>query len=154
MTPTRLRRLYMVLGIVAGVAIAAAFGFKAYENSIGFKTPTEVLAGVVPAGKRFQLGGMVKAGSVQRTPGSLEIRFVVADLEKELPVVYDKVLPDLFKEKAGVVANGRMNDQGVFVADEVLAKHDENYMPPALGKALKKGDSRLESPAPEAPKAN
>jgi cytochrome c-type biogenesis protein CcmE len=147
-TPTRRRRLYMVLGILAGVAVAAGFGLKAYDASIGFRTPTDVLAGAVPAGKRFQLGGMVTAGSVQRTPGSLEIRFVVQDLENQLPVVYNKVLPDLFKENAGVVANGRMNDQGVFVADEVLAKHDENYMPPALGKALKKGESRLESPAP------
>jgi cytochrome c-type biogenesis protein CcmE len=145
----------MVLGIIAGVGVAVGFALKAYENSIGFRTPTEVLAGMVKPGKRFQLGGMVKEGSVQRTPGSLEIRFVVADLEKELPVVYNRVLPDLFKEKAGVVANGRLNDQGVFEADEVLAKHDENYMPPALGKALKKGESRLESPASEtSPQAN
>lgn len=149
MTPTRKRRLYMVLSIVAGVAIAAGFGFKAYENSIGFRTPTDVLSGKVEAGKRFQLGGMVAAGSVQRAPGSLEVRFVVADLERQLPVSYTGVLPDLFKESAGVVANGRMNEQGVFVADEVLAKHDENYMPPQLGKALKKGESRLESPATE-----
>jgi cytochrome c-type biogenesis protein CcmE len=148
MTPTRRRRLYMVLGILAGVAVAAGFALKAYESSIGFRTPTDVLSGAVPAGKRFQLGGMVTAGSVQRTPGSLEIRFVVQDLENQLPVVYNKVLPDLFKENAGVVANGRMNDQGIFVADEVLAKHDENYMPPQLGKALKKGESRLESPDP------
>jgi cytochrome c-type biogenesis protein CcmE len=148
MTPTRRRRLYMVLGIIGGVAIAAGFALKAYENSIGFRTPTEVLAGAVPQGKRFQLGGMVTEGSVQRTPGSLEVRFVVGDLQKQLPVVYSGVLPDLFKEKSGVVANGRMNEQGVFVADEVLAKHDENYMPPALGKALKKGESRLDPPAP------
>jgi cytochrome c-type biogenesis protein CcmE len=151
MTPIRRRRLYMVLGIVAGVAIAAAFGFKAYENSIGFRTPKEVLAGAVPQGKRFQLGGMVMKGSVQRKPGTLEIRFVVDDLEKQLPVVYTGVLPDLFKENSGVVANGRMNGEGVFVADEVLAKHNENYMPPALGKALKKGESRLESSVPETP---
>jgi cytochrome c-type biogenesis protein CcmE len=144
----------MVLGIIGGVAIAAGFGLKAYQGSIGFRTPTEVLAGVVPEGKRFQLGGMVTQGSVQRTPGSLEVRFVVADLEKQLPVVYSGVLPDLFKENAGVVANGRLNERGVFVADEVLAKHDENYMPPALGKALKKGESRLDSPAPETAQAN
>jgi cytochrome c-type biogenesis protein CcmE len=154
MTPTRRRRLYMVLGILGGVAVAAGFALKAYENSIGFRTPTEVLAGAVPQGKRFQLGGMVTEGSVQRTPGSLEVRFVVADLEKQLPVVYGGVLPDLFKEKSGVVANGRMNAQGVFEADEVLAKHDENYMPPALGKALKKGESRLESPQDASAQAN
>jgi cytochrome c-type biogenesis protein CcmE len=138
MTPTRKRRLYMVLGIIAGVGVAAGFGLKAYESRIGFKTPTDVLSGMVEPGKR-----------------SLEVRFVVADLEKQLPVVYSGVLPDLFKEKAGVVANGRMNAEGVFVADEVLAKHDENYMPPQLGKALKKGESRLESPPmPSSPQAN
>jgi cytochrome c-type biogenesis protein CcmE len=145
----------MVLGIIGGVAVAAGFGFKAFDSSIGFRTPTDVLAGAVPQGKRFQLGGMVTEGSVQRTPGSLEVRFMVADLEKQLPVIFSGVLPDLFKEKSGVVANGRLNEQGVFVADEVLAKHDENYMPPALGKALKKGDSRLESPPQySAPQAN
>lgn len=145
MTPTRRRRLFMVLGIVGGVAVAAGFAFKAFESSIGFRTPTDVASGVVEPGKRFQLGGMVKTGSVQKTPGSLRIRFVVTDLQNELPVVYEKVLPDLFKENSGVVANGRLDAGGVFVADEVLAKHDENYMPPAVGKALKKGESRLDN---------
>jgi cytochrome c-type biogenesis protein CcmE len=144
MTPARRRRMYMVLGILAGVAVAAGFALKAAKSSIGYKDPTQVIAESIPPGKRFQLGGMVKAGSVQRTPGSLEIRFVVADLERELPVTYTGVLPDLFKEKGGVVTNGRLNEQGVFVADEVLAKHDENYMPPAMKKSLQKGESRLE----------
>jgi cytochrome c-type biogenesis protein CcmE len=146
MTPARRRRLYMVLGIIGGVAVATGFALKAMQNSIGARTPTDVVAGMVKPGKRFQLEGMVQAGSVQRTPGSLELRFIVEDCEKELPVVYSGVLPDLFKEKSGVQANGRLNEQGVFVADEVLAKHDENYMPPAMGEALKKGQSRLESP--------
>ncbi|MEO6185390.1 MAG: cytochrome c maturation protein CcmE [Steroidobacteraceae bacterium] len=144
MTPARRRRMYMVLGIIAGVAVAAGFALKAAKSSIGYKDPTHVLAEAIPAGKRFQLGGMVKAGSVQRTAGSLQIRFVVADLEREIPVVYTGVLPDLFKEKAGVVTNGRLNAQGVFIADEVLAKHDENYMPPAMKKSLQKGESRLD----------
>ena len=146
MTPARLRRLYMVLGIVGGVGIAAAFALQAFKGSIGFKPPTEVVAGAVPPGKRFQLGGMVKKGSFERTPGSLQVRFVVTDFQNDVPVVFDKVLPDLFKENSGVTANGRLNAQGVFVADEVLAKHDENYMPPAVGKALKKGESRLDPP--------
>jgi cytochrome c-type biogenesis protein CcmE len=89
---------------------------------------------------------MVKKGSVQRTPGSLEVRFVVTDFQSEVPVVFNKVLPDLFKENSGVTANGRLDAQGVFVADEVLAKHDENYMPPAVGKALKRGEPRMEQP--------
>jgi len=151
MTPARRRRLYMVLGIIGGVGVATGFALKAWESSIGFKDPTQVADGVVSPGKRFQLGGMVKGGSVQRTPGSLEVRFVVTDFQHDVPVVYDRVLPDLFKENSGVTANGRLNDQGVFVADEVLAKHDENYMPPAVGKALKKGESRLENPPEAAP---
>ncbi len=149
MTPTRRRRLYMVLGIIAGVAIAAGFALKAFQNSIGFRTPEQVVGGQIEPGKRFQLGGMVKAGSVQRgqtADGAPEFRFVVADLNQELPVVYNGLLPDLFKENSGMVANGRLDARGVFVADEVLAKHDENYMPPAMGKALMKGESRLETP--------
>ncbi|MET0281626.1 MAG: cytochrome c maturation protein CcmE [Steroidobacteraceae bacterium] len=146
MTPTRKKRLYMVLGIIVGVGVAAAFALKAFDSSIGFKDPTQVLAGAVEPGKRFQLGGMVKPGSVQRTSGSLEVRFLVTDFRNEVPVTYHGLLPDLFKENSGVVTNGRLNERGEFVADEVLAKHDENYMPPAVGKALKKGESRLETP--------
>ena len=101
--------------------------------------------------KRFQLGGMVKKGSVQRVPGTLEVRFVVTDFQNDVPVVYRGVLPDLFKEASGVTTNGRLDASGVFQADEVLAKHDENYMPPAVGRALKKGESRLEPPASPAP---
>jgi cytochrome c-type biogenesis protein CcmE len=93
----------------------------------------------------------VQAGSVPRAPGSLTVQFTVTDFRNNVRVSYDRVLPDLFKENAGVVANGRLNEQGVFVADEVLAKHDENYMPPAVGKALKKGESRLEAAPPAQP---
>jgi cytochrome c-type biogenesis protein CcmE len=99
----------------------------------------------MPPGKRFQIGGMVQAGSVQRTPGSLHVQFIVTDYSNQVPVVYDRLLPDLFKENSGVWANGRLDEHGVFVADEVIAKHDENYMPPAVGEALKKGESRLEA---------
>jgi cytochrome c-type biogenesis protein CcmE len=142
----------MVLGIIGGVGIATGLALRAARSSIGFRAPTDVLEQHVPAGKRFQLGGMVLAGSVQRTPGSLEVRFIVTDFSNQVPVLYAKVLPDLFKENAGVVANGKLDARGVFVADEVLAKHDENYMPPALGKALQQGESRLETqPAPLQP---
>ena len=147
MTPSQKRRLYMVLGIVAGVGIATAFALQAFKSGIGFKAPTDVKAGVVAEGKRFQLGGMVKTGSVERVPGTLEVRFTVTDFQNDVPVVYRGVLPDLFKENSGVTTNGRLDSGGVFQADEVLAKHDENYMPPAVGKALKKGESRLEQPA-------
>jgi len=146
MTPAQKRRMYMVLGILVGVGVSVAFGLQAFKSSIGSKVPAEVVDGGVAPGKRFQLGGMVKKGSVQRTDGTLEIRFVVTDFQKEVPAVYTGVLPDLFKENSGVTANGRLNDQGVFVADEVIAKHDEKYMPPSVGKALKKGESRLDQP--------
>ena len=151
MSTARQRRLWMVLGIVGGVGVATWFALKAIESSIGFRSPTQVLEEHIPVDKRFQLGGMVQAGSVQRTPGSLEIRFTVTDFHHQVPVRYEKVLPDLFKENAGVVANGRLDARGVFVADEVLAKHDENYMPPAVGEALKKGESRIEAAAPPKP---
>jgi cytochrome c-type biogenesis protein CcmE len=151
MTPARLRRLYMVLGILAGVGVATGFALQSFKSSIGFQDPTQVLAGAIPPGKRFQLGGMVKQGSVQRTSGTLEVRFVVTDFRNEIPAVYTGVLPDLFKENSGVQANGRLNDKGVFIADEVLAKHDENYMPPAMGRSLKKGESRLDSPPQASP---
>jgi len=148
MSTPRQRRLWMVLGIVAGVGVATGLALRAIDSGIGSRTPTQALEQGIPPGKRFQLGGMVVEGSVQRTPGSLEISFIVSDFTNQVPVRYDKVLPDLFKEGSGMVANGRFDEHGVFVADEVLAKHDENYMPPAFEKALKRGESRLEaSPA-------
>jgi cytochrome c-type biogenesis protein CcmE len=151
MSTARQRRLWMVVGIIGGVAIATGLALKAIDNSIGFRSPTDVLEQHIAVDKRFQLGGMVAPGSVQRTPGSLEVRFTVTDFHHQVPVRYEKVLPDLFKENAGVVANGRLDARGVFVADEVLAKHDENYMPPAVGEALKKGESRLEAASPPKP---
>jgi cytochrome c-type biogenesis protein CcmE len=146
MTPAQKRRLYMVVGILVGVGVATGFALQAFKSGIGFKPPTEVIAGAVQPGKRFQLGGMVKKGSVQQVPGTLEVHFIVTDFQNDVPVVFRGVLPDLFKENSGVTSNGRLDANGVFEADEVLAKHDENYMPPAVGKALKKGESRLETP--------
>jgi cytochrome c-type biogenesis protein CcmE len=137
MTP-RQRRMTLVLGIIAGVSVAGALALSAFRQNVTFFfDPTQVAAGQVAAGERFRLGGMVTKGSVQRTPGSLEVRFVVTDFKHDIPVVYDKVLPDLFREGQGVVAHGRMIN-GTFVADEVLAKHDEKYMPPEVARSLKK----------------
>jgi cytochrome c-type biogenesis protein CcmE len=138
MTP-RQRRLTLVIGVLAGVAIAGGLTLRALrENVMFFFDPSQVVAGQAPVGERFRLGGMVKKGSVQRTPGSLEVNFIVTDFRHELPVRYTKVLPDLFREGQGVVAHGRIGTDGIFVADEVLAKHDEKYMPPELARALKK----------------
>ena len=139
MTPRR-RRLYWVLAIVAGVGIAGALALRAFEQNVMFYfDPTRIAAGEVKSGKRFRLGGMVEKGSLVRTPGSLEVRFVVTDFRNSVPVRYDKVLPDLFREGAGVVAHGRLDPQGTFIADEVLAKHDEKYMPPEVARSLKQG---------------
>jgi len=147
MTPRR-RRLILVVGIVVGVSIAGALALSAFRRNVTFFfDPTQVVAGQVPAGERFRLGGMVTQGSLQRAPGSLEVRFVVTDFNHDVPVRYSGVLPDLFREGAGVVAHGRLSGDGTFVADEVLAKHDEKYMPPEVARSLKRrhGDSRAEA---------
>ena len=106
------------------------------EEILYFYTPQQVAAGDAPDGKRFRLGGLVIPGSIQRAPGSLKVSFLVTDNQKTLPVEYEGVLPDLFRDGQGVIAHGTINDGGVFVADEVLAKHDENYMPPEVAEAL------------------
>jgi cytochrome c-type biogenesis protein CcmE len=155
MTP-RQRRMTLVLGIVAGVAIAGALALSAFrQNVMFFFDPSQVAAGKVPAGERFRLGGMVTQGSLHRAPGSLEVHFVVTDFSHDVPVSYTGVLPDLFREGAGVVAHGRMRADGTFVADEVLAKHDEKYMPPEVARSLKRrhGQSRADTLAPSAPSA-
>lgn len=146
MTP-RQRRLGLVIGIVLGVSIAGALALSAFRKNVTFFfDPSQVAAGQVPTGERFRLGGMVTKGTVQRAPGSLEVRFVVTDFAHDVPVSYSGVLPDLFREGAGVVAQGRLRGDGTFVADEVLAKHDEKYMPPAVAKSLKRrhGEARSE----------
>jgi len=135
-TPRR-KRLLAVLAILAGVGIATALAMLAFrENLLYFYNPTQVLAGDAPGGRTFRIGGMVTQGSVQRTPGSLEVRFVVTDYRNSVPVRYEGLLPDLFREGQGVVAHGRIDASGEFVADEVLAKHDENYMPPEVAESL------------------
>jgi cytochrome c-type biogenesis protein CcmE len=152
MTPRR-RRLMLVLGILAGVSVAGALALSAFrQNVMFFFDPTQVTAGRVPAGERFRLGGMVTKGSVRRAPGSLEVRFVVTDFSHDVPVSYTGVLPDLFREGAGVVAHGRLRPDGTFIADEVLAKHDEKYMPPEVARSLKlrHGESRADRAAPAA----
>ena len=140
MTPTRRRRLWLVCGIIVGVGIAGALALASFKQNVMFYfDPTAVAAGEVKAGERFRLGGMVTKGSVHRDPGSLEVRFTVTDFKHDVPVQYTGVLPDLFREGQGVVAHGRVSPNGVFVADEVLAKHDEKYMPPEVARSLKKG---------------
>lgn len=130
----RHKRLAIAGGIVAAVSVAVALVLNAFQsNLVFFYSPTQVAANEAPAGRTFRLGGMVEEGSVKRD--GVTVHFVVTDTAKTLPVRYEGILPDLFKEGKGVVAQGQLQD-GVFVAREVLAKHDENYMPPEAAAAL------------------
>jgi cytochrome c-type biogenesis protein CcmE len=136
MTPRR-KRLLAVIAIVGGVAAAAALAMLAFQdNLLYFYNPTQVVAGEAPSGRTFRIGGLVTQGSLTKTEGTLKIRFMVTDFKESIPVNYEGLLPDLFREGQGVIAHGRLADNGEFVADEVLAKHDENYMPPEVADSL------------------
>jgi len=133
----RRRRLVWVIGILAGVGLASALALRAFRQNVTFYfDPSKIAAGLVRPGESFRLGGMVEKGSLVRTPGTLNVRFVVTDFRHSVPVRYSQVLPDLFREGSGVVAHGHLDAQGTFIADEVLAKHDENYVPPPVAKSL------------------
>ena len=138
MTPKRRQRLFLIAGMVIGVGIAAGFALKAFnENLMFFYSPTEVVAGDAPADHMIRVGGLVTTGSVQRQPDGLTVKFDLTDNTDTITVQYTGILPDLFREGQGIVAHGRLQDDRLFVANEVLAKHDENYMPPEVADALK-----------------
>ena len=125
--------------VALGVSIAVAIFLTAFkENIMFFKSPTEVSAQDYPTNRSFRLGGMVKEGSMQRIPDSLKVQFVITDFAADVRVEFEGILPDLFREGQGVVTIGQMADNELFVAEEVLAKHDENYMPPEVSDALEK----------------
>lgn len=149
MTPRR-RRMMLVGVILLGVSGAVAFALTAFQdNLLYYYTPTDVSAGKAPTDRVFRVGGMVPEGSFKRPPGSLEARFVLTDYQHEVTVAYTGVLPDLFREGQGIIARGKLGPDGLFVAEEVLAKHDENYMPPAVAESLRKQhDKRVTSPLP------
>lgn len=133
MTPRR-RRLVLVLGILAGVSVAGALALSAFRRDVTFYfIPSQVAQGHLSPGQQFRLGGLVEKGSVSRAPGSMEVHFTVTDLKHQIPVIYTGVLPDLFREGAGVIARGSMLPDGTFKAQEVLAKHDQYYRPPGIG---------------------
>ena len=135
----RHQRLVAVAAGVALIAIAAALVLNAFRgNVVFFFSPSEVAANQAPQKGDFRLGGMVEKGSLKRGPDGLTVQFVVTDTARSVPVVYKGILPDLFKEGRGVVAQGQIGPDGVFHASEVLAKHDENYMPPEAADAVKK----------------
>ena len=148
MHPVRKKRLILIGLMVTGVAIAVGFALNAFnQNLMFFYSPSEVIAGDAPADHTFRLGGLVTTGSVQRQSDGLTTRFDVTDNEKTVTIEYTGILPDLFREGQGIVAHGRLNEGGVFVADEVLAKHDENYMPPEVAASLKKTHDEATAPA-------
>ena len=138
MRPKR-RRLYFVLAGMSALAVAVALALAAFEdNLVFFNSQTDVYAKEVPQDRRFRLGGLVEEQSVARSQDGLTTTFRVTDLNRAVPVAYTGILPDLFREGQGIVADGRLTADGTFVADNVLAKHDENYMPPEVAEALKK----------------
>ncbi|MFH1816219.1 MAG: cytochrome c maturation protein CcmE [Pseudomonadota bacterium] len=136
MKPRQKRFALIAVGVIA-LAGAATLVLTAFEdNMVFFFTPTQVAAREAPQGRTFRIGGMVEEGSLERGADGTSVKFVVTDTAYKIPVTYSGALPDLFKEGKGVVAQGKLNDGGVFAASEVLAKHDENYMPPEAAHAL------------------
>ncbi|HFQ14306.1 MAG TPA: cytochrome c maturation protein CcmE [Gammaproteobacteria bacterium] len=135
--PKRRKRLALIALMITGIGSAVALAAIALKENINlFYGPTQILAGEAPKNHAFRIGGMVEVGSVKRSKDSLEIYFEVTDTVNKVPVVYTGILPDLFREGQGVVAQGKLREDGVFVADTVLAKHDENYMPPEAAQAI------------------
>lgn len=136
----RNKRLMFIVAGLAGLGIAATLVLSAFQsNLVFFYSPTQVKNNEAPVNRAFRLGGMVKEGSVQREQDGLTVRFLVTDNAETIEVKYKGILPDLFKEGQGMVAQGKLGDGGMFVASEVLAKHDETYMPPEVADALEKG---------------
>ena len=134
----RSKRQLLVIGVVFGVAVATVLGLTAFEeNLLYFYSPTQIKQGEAPDNHSVRVGGLVVAGSVVRSQQSLDVQFDLTDNTETITVAYSGILPDLFREGQGIVAMGRIGGDGRFVADEVLAKHDENYMPPEVADALK-----------------
>ena len=134
----RSRRKVLVIGVLFGVAVAAVLGLTAFqENLLYFYSPTQVIAGEAPENHSFRIGGLVVDGTVNRKPDSLAVQFDLTDNTETVTVQYTGILPDLFREGQGIVAMGSLQPGGLFIAEEVLAKHDENYMPPEVADALK-----------------
>jgi cytochrome c-type biogenesis protein CcmE len=135
----RHKRILFIVAGLSGLGIAAALVLNAFQNNlVFFFSPTQVASKEAPTGRTFRVGGLVQDGSLKRDNDGLTVRFTVTDTATSIPVVYKGILPDLFKEGRGCVAQGHVGTDGVFYADQVLAKHDENYMPPEAGQAIDK----------------
>ena len=141
----RQKRIALIVGGLVSLGIAAALALNALDSNIAlYVTPSEVVAGKAPQGKAFRIGGLVKEGSVKRQ--DMTVRFVITDTAKEIPVAYTGILPDLFRDGKGAVVQGRLGGDGVFAATEVLAKHDENYMPPEAKHAVDQAQKAQQAP--------
>ena len=137
MHPKRRNKLLLIVGLLCGVGVIVGLVLYALSQNINlFFSPSDMAQGKAPAHQRIRAGGMVREGSLVRASDSLTVRFVITDFVEDVKVTYTGILPDLFREGQGIVAQGKLNDEGVFLADEVLAKHDEKYMPPEVTQAL------------------
>jgi cytochrome c-type biogenesis protein CcmE len=142
----RHRRIAFIVVGLAGLSIAAYLVTSAFRNNlVFFFSPTQVAAKEAPVGRTFRIGGLVQEGTLKREQDGLTVHFTVTDTAQSIPVVYKGILPDLFKEGRGCVAQGKLNADGVFQAEQVLAKHDENYMPPEAGQAIDKAKHAKEA---------
>ena len=149
---TRHKRLALIAGGLAVLGLIVALVLNAFQsNLVFFFSPTQVAAGEAPKGKAFRVGGLVKDQSLRRDADGVTLRFVITDIENDVTVAYKGILPDIFREGKGAVAQGKLGDDGLFVASEVLAKHDENYMPPEAAQAL--GDAHARGVAAQATNA-
>ena len=144
MKPRHKRTALILAGLVVlgGATLLVLNAFQ--SNLVFFYTPTQIAANEAPQGRNFRIGGLVEAGSVKRQPDGLTVHFVVTDTARNVPVTFTGILPDLFKEGKGVVAQGKLGADGVFAASEVLAKHDENYMPPEAADALERANKAMQ----------
>ncbi len=150
MNKQRQKRLILVLILIFGVGTAVTLGLQALnKNLLYFFSPTQVVAGEAPITRTFRLGGLVKKGSIKREKDGLTVHFQVTDGAKVIAISYTGILPDLFKEGQGIVAAGKLQSPGHFIAEEVLAKHDENYMPPEVADALEKAHKEGKSVSQE-----
>ena len=152
---TRHKRGIFIVASLAAIGLAAWLLLAAFKNNlVFFFSPTQIATKEAPVGKTFRIGGLVQDGTLKRDTDGLTIRFTVTDTANTIPVVYKGILPDLFKEGRGCVAQGRVGSDGVFYADQIMAKHDENYMPPEAAKALEQGKdiNKIKNSANEAAK--
>lgn len=152
MTARRQRLVFILIGL-AGLALASYLILNALGNNLSyFFSPSEVHAGQAPENRSFRIGGMVRSGSILQAQQDLSVHFVLTDFQHDMPVTYTGILPDLFAEGQGAIAQGRLSAEGVFLADEVLAKHDENYMPPEVAAALEASEqARRYTTTPQEP---